>query len=250
MPRYVPDIEMPTDENPCVTLHGDAIDVMRRLPDEYVDAVITDPPYGISFQSGQRVVSKKFDHIKNDDQPYIWWLRDAASLLKSGGCLLCFCRWDTAEAFRLAIRWAGLKVTAQLVWDRVVHGMGDLTGAPSPQHDLVWFAAKGRYQLPGRRPTTVYRAQRSGTNNLVHPNEKPVDLFRRLVRDYVPENGLVLDPFSGSGATLMACRMESRRCIAIDLDPSYARLSQARLNGVRVDGNKSVVPIRPGRKLS
>lgn len=169
--------------------HGDAMQVLAEFPDDYFDAVITDPPYGMAYQSGWTEKAERFDQIANDDQPYIWWLRDAARVIKLGGCLVCFCRWDSAEAFRLAIGWAGLRVVSQLVWDRVVHGMGDLTGSPGPQHDTIWFAVKGAYKLPGKRPTSVYRFQRPHGEALEHPNQKPLTLMGQLIADYVPRGG-------------------------------------------------------------
>ena len=216
--------------NELVTLYeGDCLDVLRTLPDGAFDAIITDPPYGIAFQSAWRTETERFDEIANDDHPYIWWLQDAARVLRPGGCLVCFCRWDTAEAFRLAIGWTGLTVGSQLVWDRVVHGLGDLTGRPAPRHDTIWFAVKGRYKLPGKRPTSVYREQRLSGNDLMHPNEKPIPLMRRIVDDYTPPGGSVLDCFAGSGATLVASALEGRTSTGIEISPDYADIIRKRV---------------------
>src|SRR5262245_9672471 len=118
---------------------GDCLRVMAGLEPESVDAVVTDPPYGIAYESARRTRRQEWQRpVANDDKPCVWFLPATARVLKPGGCLVCFCRWDTAEAFRSAIEWAGLDVVAQLVWDRVVHGMGNLTGEPAPQHDLMW----------------------------------------------------------------------------------------------------------------
>ena len=223
-------IELPTSGNQVTVVEGDCLDVLRGIPDESFDAVIADPPYGMSFQSAWRTEkTERFDKIANDDQPFVWWLRDAARVLKPGGCLLCFCRWDSAEAFRQAIGWAGLKGQTQLVWDRVIHGMGDLTGRPSPQHDTIWFACKGKYQLPGSRPSSVVRCQRLGGEELEHPNQKPVKLLRELIRDYVPRGGAVLDPFTGTGSTIVAAACEDRIAVGIEIDPAYAAIARRRV---------------------
>lgn len=229
-------IQMPTDANPVTVVNADCLEVLRELPDGCVDAVVTDPPYGISFQSARRIETERFNEIANDGAPYVWWLADVSRLLKPGGCLVCFCRWDTAEAFRLSIGWAGLKVGAQLVWDRVIHGLGDLTGRPAPQHDTIWFAVKGRYKLPGKRPSSVYRQQRLGGDELRHPNEKPVTLMRRLIEDYVPPGGIVIDPFGGSGTTAVAALHEGRKCIIIERDPTYCEIIRRRVKEATDDG--------------
>lgn len=211
-------------------IQGDCMSVLAGIPDGFFDAIVTDPPYGIDFQSNQRVVNDQLPKIANDKRPFVWWLYHAGRVLKDGGCLVLFCRWDVAEDFRTAIGWAGLDIKAQVVWDRDVYGMGDLTGAPAPRHDTIWFATRGRYAFPGRRPTSVIRSQRVAWQDITHPNEKPVELMRELVRDYVPRGGIVLDPFAGSGATGEACVLEGRRFVGVELDAKYAAAAQQRID--------------------
>mgnify|MGYP000390796407 CR=1 FL=1 len=213
-----------------VVHNGDCLDVLRSMPDASVDAVVTDPPYGMAFQSAWRTdKAERFDQIANDDAPFVWFLADAARIIKPGGCLICFCRWDSAEAFRLAIGWAGLSVKSQLVWDRVAHGMGDLKASAGPQHDTVWFATKGRYAFHGTRPKSILRHQRPHGDALRHPNEKPLSLMVSLVQDYVPPGGTVVDPFTGSGSTAEACVQTGRNFIGIELDPGYCEIARRRI---------------------
>lgn len=72
------------------------------------------------------------------------------------------------------MREAGFKDKAQVIWDKVVHGMGDLRGDFAPCHENVIFATKGRFTFPGKRPKSVIRVQRVDASKLAHPNEKPV----------------------------------------------------------------------------
>jgi site-specific DNA-methyltransferase (adenine-specific) len=137
-----------------------------------VDAVITDPPYGIDFQSNMR--DKRLPKIANDKRPFIWFLHDAYRVTKDGGCCICFCRWDTEDVFRMAMEAAGFRIKSQLVWDRVNHGMGDLRGAFAPRHDVMWFGTKGKFAFHDGRPASVIPARRVSGTHLVHPNEKPI----------------------------------------------------------------------------
>ncbi len=203
---------------------ADCLDVLRRLPDACVDAVVTDPPYGIAYRSG----FSKSRPIANDDKPFIWWLRDAFRVLRPNGALVCFCRWDVQEAFRFGIEIAGFTIKSQVIWDREHHGMGDTAGAFAPQHDVIWFASKGRFTFPGKRPRSVIRAARPHVG-LVHPTEKPVALMRQLVKAVTPAGGLVLDPFAGSGATGVAALAEGFRFLGIEIDPVYVPAARARL---------------------
>lgn len=209
--------------------HGDCLEVLPTLPDGSVDAVVTDPPYGVDYQSAWRTDSQRFAKIANDKRPFVWWIYGATKAIKDGGAMLCFCRWDMAEAFRLAMEWSGLKIGAQLVWDRGNHGLGDPSSRPAPRHDIIWFAVKGRFQFHGRRPSSVYTFMRINGLQLEHPNQKPIDLMASLVADYCPPGGTVLDPFAGSGTTGIACQREGRNCILVEQELTYCEIAAKRL---------------------
>ena len=210
---------------------GDCLERMAEIEDGSVDAVITDPPYGISYQSAWRTDKSKWKpKIAGDKSPFIWFLRDATRALQDGGCLLCFCRWDVGEAFRLAIGWAGLTVRSQIVWDRMSHGAGDTAGSPAPQHDLIWYATKGRRVFHDKRPKSVVRAMRISGQQLIHPNEKPESLMGQLVASYAPPASLIFDPFMGSGTTGVACVNTGRNFIGIERDPGYFAIAEKRIN--------------------
>ena len=214
--------KLPTPDAPLRMYNADCLTVMRDLPSESFDMCLTDPPYGIGFSLLQRENNTEgFEKILNDERPFVWWLFDAARLLKEGGCLVCFCRWDVAEAFRLAIGWAGLEVKQQLIWDKGNWSMGDLEGAPGTQHEMMWFAVKGRFRLPGKRPSSIYPFARVSADKMIHPNEKPPALLRKLLHDYTRQGDAVLEPFGGSGSTGMTCYSEGRLCFMTELDPGH-----------------------------
>ena len=216
------------DEPRARLIHGDCIDVLRTMPAASVASVVTDPPYGIDFQSGHRTTGK-FRKILGDQQPFVWFLPEAYRVLRDGGSILCFCRWDTAEAFRLAMEWAGFTIRSQVVWDRLHHGMGDLKASFGPQHDTIWFGTKGKFAFPDKRPVSVVRSQRLSGEALTHPTEKPVDLLRQLVRSVTPVGGVVLDPFAGSGSTLEAAIAEGCRAVGVEIDDHYVAVARNRL---------------------
>ena len=98
-------------------IHGDSLTVLRQMEPESVDAIITDPPYGINY------VSQTGARIKNDQSPFIWFLYDAFRVLKSGesgrGSLICFTRWDVEQTFIDAMKLAGFTVKSEVIWDKV-----------------------------------------------------------------------------------------------------------------------------------
>lgn len=72
---------------PNTVITGDSLTILRDMEPESVDMVITDPPYGIDYQSGRKEKDRRLAKISNDKAPFIWWIYDAARVLKSrGGC--------------------------------------------------------------------------------------------------------------------------------------------------------------------
>lgn len=214
-------------------IHGDCLKILKTLPSNSIDAIITNPPYGINFQSRFRKDKTRwFPKIANDKAPYIWWLHDAARVLKPKGALLCFTRYDTEEAFRFAIRLAGLIPKTQIIWDKRRYTVGDCLGDFSLNHENIVFAVKGRFLFPNGRPCSVIPIERLGSTRLTHPNEKPVELLKYLIEAVSGPGDLILDPFVGSGTTAVAAKTLGRRFIGIELDRGYANAARARISKV------------------
>lgn len=203
---------------------------MKTLESGSVDAVVTDPPYGIDYQSAWRT-DKHARHKKilNDKVPATAWIQEAFRLIKDGGCCFVFCRWDVQEEFKREMEKAGLVIKSQCIWDRGVHGMGDLDAAFAPQHDTCWFGVKGKFKFFSSRPTSILRVQRVNAEEMVHPNQKPLGLMMGLIEALSPFCGVVLDPFAGSGTTGVACKVLGRDFIGIELDVKYFNLASRRI---------------------
>lgn len=210
-------------------LSGDCLEILKTLEDNSIDSVVTDPPYGMDYQSAWRSESERFKKIPNDKKPFVWFLFDAFRVLKDGGALVCFSDWKNQEAWRQAIEWAGFSIKSQVIWNREVHGMGDLKGAFAPQHDVVWFATKGKFEFPGKRPKSVISSQRVNAGKLVHPNEKPVSLMEELISAVTSPSGVVLDPFMGSGATGKAAKNLGFKFVGIEREKEYFEIAQKRI---------------------
>lgn len=194
--------------------------------------VLADPPYGMDYQSARRTDKTKWKpKIANDKSPFIWWIYQAAKKLKDGGCLICFCRFDSWSAFEYAVNIVGMDVKAEIVWDKMNHGMGDLKGCPGFRHEIALFATKGKFLFHGKRPQSLYATPRINPNLLAHPNEKPVPLMEWLVRHYCPEGGRVLDCFMGVAPVGVACKKINREFIGIELDKGYFDIAKQRIYG-------------------
>ena len=220
-------------------IHGDSLTVLRQMEPESVDAIITDPPYGINY------VSQTGASIKNDKSPFIWFLYDAFRVLKSGesghGGLICFTRWDVEQTFIDAMKIAGFNVKSEVIWDKVYHGMGDTNNGVSASpltFDFVTVEENGvridgKYSFPGSRPKDLVTFPKINSSKMVHPTEKPVGLLANLISSVTKPGDLILDPFAGSGSTLVAAKKTGRRFIGIELDDEYFSTAQRRIEEVR-----------------
>jgi site-specific DNA-methyltransferase (adenine-specific) len=144
--------------------------------------------------------------------------------------MACFVRYDVEEEFRAAMKEAGFITKAQVIWDKVIHGMGDLKGDFAPCHENIIFATKGRFVFPGKRPKSVVRVQRVNAEALQHPNEKPVELMSYFVEHLCPPGGAVLDPFMGVGGTGVAAKQLGRSFVGIEQDETYFAIASKRLS--------------------
>lgn len=210
-------------------IHGEALEEMQKLIDEgvKVDAIITDPPYGMGFQSSHRKV--KHNKIINDDN--IDWLDDCVDIyhdiLEDNGAVIMFCSMHNIDKFKQSIE-RKFKLKNILIWEKNNTGMGDLKGSFAPKYEFIIFAVKGRVLLRGRRDADIIKFAR--TRNELHPTQKPVDLMEYLITKLTDENMIVLDSFMGSGSTGVACKNTGRKFIGIELDEDYYNISKRRIN--------------------
>lgn len=241
-------IEMPTESEPVKVIEGDALEVLRWLPDGVFDAVVTDPPYGKSYHSGgvsalpsQRWTNPKLCQwdgvtILGDKTPDTRATTDSFRVTRNGGACYVFSQWMVEEVWVKALRDAGFTVRNRLVWVKPFHTAGDLQTTYGPRHESVLFAAKGRHLLREGRDGDVW-VEPIGDNGCfrkgkLHPTEKPVKLLRHLIRKSTEPGDLILDPFVGSGTTLVAAALEGRRAIGIEREPHYCAIVRRRIDEV------------------
>ena len=217
----------------CSLYLGDCLDILPQLGAGSVDAVVTDPPYGIAYISGMRKPETSFGLMNSDDITNAAWLIFVPRIIKIGGAIYCFSRWDVLGIWKHLFEFFGLSVKNCIVWDKEQGGMGDLSGSYSPSHEMILLATRGKHLLNGNRPKDVIRIQRM-SGQRVHPTEKPIELMRELILNSTDAGTTILDPFMGSGTTGVACVQTGRKFIGIEIEPKYfdiavKRIQQAQL---------------------
>ena len=204
---------------------GDCLEILPTLPK--VDAVITDPPYGIAYQSARRTGGVT-EMLLNDDVAPLESVALMSAQIVDGGALYLATRFDVAAQWNDAVRGAGLTLKTPIYWDKGNHTSGDLEGDFGAQVEIFIFAHKGRHRLRGPRLANLWRVMREPAGE--HPTPKPVALMGRMVTCSTDAGAIILDPFMGSGTTGVACANLGRKFIGIEIEPKYFDIACERID--------------------
>ena len=200
--------------------HGDCVPLMRRMDAASVDFILTDPPYICRYRD------RAGRTVANDNHGR--WLEPAFAemfrLLKPDSLCVSFYGWNQADQFISAWRQAGFQLVGHMVFQKPYASSARFL---EHRHEQAYLLAKGRPPLPSVPLCDVQGWKYTG--NQLHPTQKPVEILRPLVRTFCPAGGLVLDPFCGSGSTLVAATYEGRSFVGIELDHQHCSTARQRL---------------------
>lgn len=221
-------------------MEGDCYALFAEIDDASIDAIVTDPPYGMDFQSNWSKSGPRHAAIVGDASVDGAWVSEAYRVLRDGGALISFCDWRTSCDWRRHIENAGFQVKSQVIWDRMHHGMGDLKGAFAPQHDVIWYATKGRRVFVNGRPKSVIRVQRpSPGDDNGHPTCKPVDLMAQLIKAIDDgKTSTIMDPFIGSGSTGVAAMQLGLNFIGSEIVSDYLDTAEERIANAKQEAQR------------
>ena len=226
---------------------GDSLAVMRQMPDECLDLVVTSPPYNLKNSTGNgmrdgrggkwsnaALISGYQDH--DDEMPheeYAKWQKDCLSemfrLIKKDGAIFYNHKWRVQNGLlqdRQDIV-AGFPVRQIIIWKRK-GGINFNPGYFLPTYEVIYMIPKPDFRLAPKTNGVgdVWEFTQEMKNE--HPAPFPVALIERIVRSTPAQ--IVLDPFSGSGTTAVVCQGLKRNFIGIELSPKYVEMSKRRLN--------------------
>lgn len=220
-------------------MHGDCLEWLSQLEDNSISLALTDPPYGIDFHSNHRKKSvlKSVNGIANDGKDNQEFLLSVMSsvyrVLKDGSHIYWFTRWDKVEEQKPLLEEVGFKVKNNLIWVKNNWSMGDLQGAYAGQYECILFGHKGRRilnEVEGRkRHADVLFYDRIPSNRLQHSHQKPTDLLEFLIKKSTNEGETIIDPFSGSGSTLVSAINTKRNFIGMESDWDYCEIANERI---------------------
>jgi site-specific DNA-methyltransferase (adenine-specific) len=164
--------------------------------------------------------------IANDDAPecVLGAFSDLYRLLKPDSVCVSFYGWTQVDAFFREWRSAGFRPVSHMVW---VKEYASGAGFLRYRHEQAFVLAKGRPPIPARPLDDIQPWVYSGNSN--HPTQKAVRMLTPLIEAFTQPGQLVLDPFAGSGSTLVAAAITGRRYLGIELETEYCEVARRRL---------------------
>lgn len=239
----------------AVTLYcGDALEVLPTLTTSTVDLFLTDPPYNVSERSGREFTTVGKLKRKDGTARKVWrdfgawdrgwtaapFLGEATRLMRDGGSLIAW----TSEFLLHEFLASGLNHRAMLYWRKT---------NPTPAFRQLYVRAieQAIWQVKGKKGWTfngggytlnVYEGPvlsgHSVVNNAeprVHPTQKPLWLFQRLIALHSRPGDLIVDPYLGSGTTLHAAKALGRRAIGVEVNERYCEAAATRCQQAVLD---------------
>lgn len=228
-------------------LQGDALTILPTLEANSFDALITDPPYasgGLTAAARARPPSAKYcrdgghaDFVgdERDQRSHLkWmhlWLSECARVLKDGAPVLLFTDWRQLPLTTDALQIAGFTWRGITVWDKT-EGVRPQLGRFRNQAEYIVWGSKGNMPLDRRAPVlpgVIREPVRKADKH--HLTGKPTELMRQLVR-ICEKGGRVLDPFAGSGTTMVAAQLEGYSSLGCEMTALYSSVACERLASI------------------
>ena len=206
---------------------GDCIKVMQNFPSASIDLIVTDPPYLVNYRS------RDGRPVPNDGTDA--WLKPAFTemyrVLKYNRFAISFYGWHKADVFLAAWKHIGFRPVGHLVWAKDYHSNNNERFVRY-SHESAYLLAKGEPAKPKIALRDVLEWKYTGDE--LHPTQKPVMAIIPLIMAYSRVGDIVLDPFAGSGTTAVAAQTLGRQYIGIEIDTTYARIAEERLQQEQV----------------
>lgn len=205
--------------------------VKKLIGGDKIELIVADPPYGVSYveskvgfgkirKSGKVIENDSFSSEDDYKHFSISWLKAARPYLAAKNSAYIFNSDKMIFTLKEAMVGSGFKLAQLLIWvkNQAVIGRRDYLA----KHELIAYGWYGTHCFFKSKDASVLYCPKPNASPL-HPTTKPASLIRRLILNSSKVCDTVYDPFGGSGTTLIACEQTKRRCLTIEIDPSYCK---------------------------
>lgn len=237
----------PYYEEPNITIYcRDCLEIMKEMPDKSIDLVLTDPPYfnqpscPINTRPNKTILDLRVGEwdIFKSDEDFLSWIYKAIDLLiqkmRENSSIYLFSNDRYLSYIRHYLKDKNLQYASTITWHKT---------NPAPRYvrkamfisstEFICFAYKGKptfnFQDFREMHNFIETGLVQGIQRTKHKTQKPLDLIKRYIKVSSNKEDLILDPFLGSGTTLIACKELSRKGIGIEINKEYCNMAIQRL---------------------
>jgi len=224
--------------------HGDCVEIMRAMQGTSVDAVVTDPPYcsggALEAQKNTAGQGHRSERIAAGDVEWfaadnmttgglIWLVRavlvESRRVMRPNRSAFVFTDWRMVPHLAPAMESSGLRYRNMIVWDKLSAGLGQ---GFKPTHEIILEYTNGVTEYALKDGQNVIRQRRVSSATRDHACQKPLKVLAKLIDVAVPLGGTILDPFMGSGSSLVAAKQRGRKAIGIELSEQHCESAARR----------------------
>lgn len=242
----------------CKLYQGDCFELLKEIPEETFDMVFADPPYflsdgGISCKNGKQVSVNKgeWDNALSLDEKLEFnkkWIKECYRVLKKDGTLWVSGTFHNIYAIGVALESEGFSIINNITWEKpnpvpnlacrcftnstetILWARKQLTKTMKGKHTFNYEAMKEMNGGKQMKDVWIMTAPKKDEKKFGHhPTQKPIELLNRIILASTNENDLILDPFCGSGTTLVSAIKLNRRAIGIEKEEEYLEIAKNRL---------------------
>jgi len=213
----------------ATVLNEDCLESLIKMDTGIADLILCDAPY-FDYVTGHRKdkegkLSQSLVQQDREDQIKTVW--ECIRVLKEGRAFFYFTNWQEAwwfqEKFHSFLR-------NEIIWDKGNWAAGHLEGSLANRYEVVFLGTKGsgwKYR-GGKRVDDIWKIDRVGSNRL-HPTEKPVDLYKKIIELSTDEGDFIIDTYGGSGSSALAALETNRNILVYELDPEFHSVIERRI---------------------
>ena len=224
-------------KSPVKLYNGDCLEVMKSIPNQSVDAIITDPPYNIARKNNFHSMGRAGIDFGEWDKGFdlFSYINEIPRILSKNGSVVIFNDWKNLGDIARHCESLGLVIKDLLRWEKA---------NPMPRNrdrryitdyeTAIWCTNKkakwtfnrldDKYQRPLFKGAITKKSEKT-----LHPTQKPLWLMEKIIKIHTNQNDTILDMFMGSGTTGVACCNTNRDFIGIELDKDYFKIAEQRI---------------------
>ena len=207
----------------------DCLEALKQMDSGIFDLILSDSPY-MEYKTSHR--KDKEDKLSQpiqyqDQKDQVETIRECIRVLKMDRAFFLFTNWQN-------IWWMQQPnqsfLRNMIIWVKNNWSAGDLYGSFGNKYEVILLGSKGKWEYKGKREPDVWFFDRVEPTIRIHPTEKPVELYMKIIKNSTDEGDLILDPYCGSGASCIAALETNRNIISFEIDPEYCRRANKRIN--------------------